>query len=482
MPELTGRIRFAHLYRRAGFGATPAQIDAAIALHADENTAFNLAVDQLVNYAATDTFVDRLDPIAANSLTTLIQWWMERLTRTSRPLLERMVLFWHDHFATAFGKDGITISSMKNQNELFRTMAMGSFELLNRAISQDPAMIFWLDLNTNRKSNPNENYARELQELFMLGVGPADGSNPNYTENDIKEVTKVFTGYTVSNNAFTLNQSNHSTVVKTVRGVTIGPVGSGATLIEPAGTPGDAVIGLLLTAQKNGRSICARYIAAKIFSYFAYPVSPDNAADDAVVNQFADIFSGAGYAVGPLVSAILKSNEFSSNLAYRALVRSPVELAVAAFRQLNTERVPASGSNNVLSNLQAAGQQLFVPPDVSGWPYGRLWVNDTTMLQRCNGNAKIINSTGNAAATEAGGAQTVPQLLASLVPASPTGAQRVDAVLSLLLDGPSSVPSTTRDALITYANGISTTNQTTADQQVRGLFNMIMALPAYQLA
>ena len=194
MAELTGRRRFAHLYRRAGFGARPPEIVAAMAVDPNEDVAFNAAVDALLNYGATDV-ADQVvvDP---NSRDTLVKWWLDRMLRTSRPLLEKLVLFWHDHFATSLDKDGITIPRMQLQNELFRSMATGPFEPLLNAVSRDPAMVYWLDLNLNRRSSPNENYAREVMELFTLGVGAPN--DPNYSETDIRQATRAFTGYSIN--------------------------------------------------------------------------------------------------------------------------------------------------------------------------------------------------------------------------------------------------------------------------------------------
>src|SRR5215207_3753733 len=165
MAELSGRRRFAHLYRRAGFGATPAQIDQALTLHANEDTAFGLAVDALLNYANVPEAPDGVvvDPTVRD---IHARWWLDRMMRTTRPLLEKITLFWHDHFATSVDKDGMDVPKMQRQNELFRSMGMGPFEPFLNAVSRDPAMMVWLDLTSNRKNSPNENYAREVMELF----------------------------------------------------------------------------------------------------------------------------------------------------------------------------------------------------------------------------------------------------------------------------------------------------------------------------
>ncbi|MCC7372306.1 MAG: DUF1800 domain-containing protein [Chloroflexi bacterium] len=446
MAELTGRRRFNHLFRRAGFGGTLNQVSDAMARHPDEDTAFAMTVDALLNYNAVAEVPDQVTVDPANK-DTLIRWWLDRMVRTSRPLLEKVVLFWHDHFATSFDKDGIDVPKMQAQNLLFRTMGMGQFEPFLNAVSRDPAMMIWLDLTLNRKNSPNENYAREVMELFALGIG--NPNDPNYTESDIRQATKAFTGYTLDTNGnWILNANQHDGSTKTVLGTTC--------------ESGDQVHSILVAYTKNGRKVCAHYLTAKLFSWFAYPVTPD----DAVVTRLAPGFAASGHSIIWLVEMILKSPEFSSNAAYRALIKSPVELAVETLHILSAERIPNGG---VLSRLTEQGMRLFHPPDVSGWPSGSSWINASTVLSRCNMGASIVNSMGKVAATEAGG-----PAVASHLTGQTTAAGKVDLILAMLVD--SSVNTATRDALIAYANSMGT-----SDEKIRGLFNLILALPSHQL-
>jgi uncharacterized protein (DUF1800 family) len=443
--ELSGQRRFAHLFRRAGFGATPTQINQAMAVSPDEDTAFNAAVDRLLNYASVGEIPDQVT-VDPNNRDTLIKWWLDRMVRTQRPLLEKMVLFWHDHFATSFDKDGIDIAKMRRQNELFRSMAMDPFVSILNAVSRDPAMMVWLDLTLNRKRSPNENYAREVMELFALGVGTPGA--PNYSENDIREATRAFTGYTIdANGNWVLNASQHDSGAKTVLG--------------QACESGDQVHQILVGSVQNGRNVCAFYMTAKLFSWFAYPVT----ADDPIVASIAPGFAANGHSIRWLVESILKSPAFSSNAAYRAIIKSPVETAAEVLRVLGAERIPNSG---VLSRLVEQGMRLFHPPDVAGWPSGAAWINASTVLSRCNMQAVIVNSMGKTAATEAGG-----PTVASLIAAQPTAAAKVDLILSLFVDG--DVNAGTRTALTTYAQTATT------DEKIRGLFNLVLALPAAQL-
>lgn len=444
MAELTGRRRFAHLFRRAGFGATPAEISQAMAQSGDEDTAFNLAVTGLLNFVNVGEVGEQV-PIDT-SRDSLVKWWLDRMVRTRRPLLEKLVLFWHDHFATSFDKDGIDIPRMQRQNDLFRTWAVDRFENILNIVSRDPAMMIWLDLTLNRRRSPNENYAREVMELFALGVGTP--SAPNYSENDIREATRAFTGYTIdANGNFTLNASQHDSGNKVVLGRNC--------------ESGDQVHNILINHVQNGRNVCAYYLTAKLFSWFAYPVT----VDDPVVASLAPGFAANNHSIRWLVEAILRSPQFSSNAAYRALIKSPVETAVGVLRLLGAERIPNSG---VLSRLTEQGMRLFHPPDVAGWPTGAAWINASTVLSRCNMQASIVNNMGRTTAADAGG-----PTVASLIASQPTAAAKVDLILDLFVD--SNVNTGTRDALIAYAQTAST------DERIRGLFNLVLALPAQQL-
>lgn len=444
--ELTGRRRFNHLFRRAGFGGTLAEVNTAMGLHPDPDTAFNLAVDSLLNYANVPEVGEQVT-VETNNKDTLIKWWLDRMVRTNRPLLEKMTLFWHDHFATSFDKDGIDVAKMQRQNTTLRNMAFDYLETILNAMSRDPAMMVWLDLTLNRKNSPNENYAREVMELFALGLGSP--SDPNYTEGDIRQATRAFTGYTLdSSGNYFLNSAQHDSTNKVVLGVNC--------------ESGDQVHGILVNYTKNGRRVAAHFMTAKLFSWFAYPVT----IDDPVVTRIAPGFAAASHSFRWLAEQILKSPEFSSLKAYRGIIKSPVEVAAETLRILGAERVPNSG---VLTRLAEQGMRLFHPPDVAGWPSGASWINASTVLSRCNMGATIVNSMGKVATTEAGGVSIYNQL-AGL--ATPT--EKVDHLLTRLVD--SDVPSGTRNALISYATGMGT-----SDEKTRGLVNLVLALPSHQL-
>jgi uncharacterized protein (DUF1800 family) len=447
---MTGRRRFAHLFRRAGFGATEAEITAAMALHANEDTAFTMAVDNLLNYQAVSEPADRIT-LTLNDATIpdqYIRWQLERFVRTKRPLLEKMVFWWHGHFATSLQKDGITVPRMDRQNTLFRQNAFGTFEAMLNNIVRDPAMIYWLDLHANRVSSLNENYARELMEVFALGVG--DPNAPNYSENDVKEAAKAFTGYTVgADGNFFFNSGQYQPGVK--------------TLLGSQCETGEQANAIIIRYNRGGRWVCAEHITSKLFSFFAYPVKPG----DAVVTRIAVIFQNSNLNMRTLVEQILKSPEFSSTTAYRALVKSPVELAVCALRTFGAQWVPEYW---VMQRLQEQAQRMFFPPNVAGWPKGREWINASSMLSRVNMTSAVARSMGVTNDVLGAGGSKMATYFTGLT----TPTQKVDRVLDLLYLG--DVPASSRTALITYAS-----NNMNTDAKICGLFNLAMALPAYQL-
>ena len=451
MAELQGRRRFAHLFRRAGFGPSEAELNAAIALSPDPEAAFTMAVDGLLNYENVPEVADRFSPTdpsatpdgVVESSTTL--WWLDRMVRTRRPLLEKMTLFWHDHFATSGEKEGI-IPRMASQNQLLRANALGNFENMLRAISRDPSMMLWQDIVSNKKGNPNENFARELMELFSLGIGQP--GSPNYSEADIKEATRAFTGYTIGTDGnWTLNSAQHDSGTKTVLGQTC--------------ESGDDVMHILVNYKKNGKNVCARFIAAKLFSWFVWPVTPE----DPLIDGFAQTFVNSNFSIKTLMDAILKSPQFSSNAAYRSQEKNPVEVSVGALRTLGAERFPYRGAFIRTAEL---GMRLFFPPDVGGWTSGRGWINASTLIGRWNMQGEITVRMGMPEALDPGGPPSVNTIAGMSDPA-----QRVDRLLYLFVD--SNVTDAERSALISFSQAAN------SDDKLRGLISLVMALPAYQL-
>jgi uncharacterized protein (DUF1800 family) len=300
----------------------------------------------------------QLNERKAVEMVELVSWWTQRMYNTPSPLTEKMTLFWHGHFATSAEK--VNAYRMWLQNETLRMYALGNFGTLVKAISCDPAMLVWLDLAASQKEHPNENFARELMELFTLGEG-------HYTENDIKEAARAFTGYRTDGQTqefrFIANQFDLSN--KTFMGK-IGP------------WRGDEIIDIILAQPQ-----CAKFIAAKLWRFFAYD-DPEPALVEALANRFR----AARYEIRPLLKTIFASEEFYSGRTRNALVKSPVQYIVQARRTLGVS--PPAGAP-VTFVYRQLGQLPFYPPNVKGWDGGKSWINTASLAYRYELARELVN-------------------------------------------------------------------------------------------
>jgi uncharacterized protein (DUF1800 family) len=433
------RRELAHLLRRAGFGATPAELDAAARL------GYDATVERLLNYERTSDDVE--SRIAALDLDVsrpdgMRLAWLYRMLLTRRPLQEKMVLFWHGHLTSAVSKVGGQRAPglFQKQLALFREQALGNWRDLLRGISRDGAMLVYLDNRLNRKSAPNENYARELMELFALGIG-------NYGEEDVKDAARAFTGWTVNREGqFTVAPRQHDGDAKSVLGRT-------------GNLDGDDVIDAILA-----HPAAAPFLAGKLFRFFAY----DDPAP-AVVDRLGDVFRDSGYDLRALVGAILRAPEFRSEHAYHARIKSPVEFALGALKALDAETVP----RNLPAALRRMSQELLNPPSVKGWDGGPAWINAMTVLERANYANRLAAARG-----ERGESYVDP---AALARAYGTPEALIDHLAERLLDG--DLPASSRAALLDYARDGAdlAADASAADRKVRGLVHLVMASPLYQL-
>ncbi len=449
-PLASQRERIAHLFRRAGFGATPQQLDEFSRRPYDD------AVEYLVNYEQVPDDLEqrlKLNPVDRSRIDSVRQDWLFRMLHTKRPLQEKMALFWHGHFATANSKVNSALL-MHRQIELFRRMALGNFRELVLEVSKDPAMLRWLDGNQNRKGAPNENYARELLELFTMGIG-------NYTEKDIKEAARAFTGWFMrlapgaqnrpgqDNYEFFFDRNQHDFGPKTFLGET-GP------------WDGGDIINIIFKQPAT-----SRFIARKLFSFFAYE-NPE----EATVERLAAVFEKHNFELKPLVRAIFKSPEFLSPRAYHALIKSPVEFCISLMRELGIA-VPPTDLPAVLRRM---GQDLLNPPTVKGWDGGAEWITSVTLLERFNfANRLVSGRTGRVESLKLDPADLEALKLTSFE-------ALVDHFLDRFVER--DVPDTTRRALLRYVKtGAGTFALTPAfvDQKVRGLIHLILCTPEYQL-
>ncbi len=391
--------RAAHLLERAGFGGTPEEITALSRMTPQQ------AVARLVRFTGADAsglpaFEEsgtwdpglepfppsrpavteqakatgealgikvkpagnrRLQPIVdkffywlrASALETnrVAYWWANRMVASPQPLREKMALFWHGHFAVNEAKVR-DYRKLLLQLQLFQAQGTGNFRQLMIAVAQDPAMLEFLDAGVNVKGAPNENFAREIMELFTMGVG-------NYTEADIREAARAFTGWNFNNLTFVVNKDQHDDGEKKFLGRT-------------GRFDGVDIINIILD-----QPVTAEYIASKIYRFFVrQEVSPGLRA------RLGARLRDGNYEIAPLLETIFLSRDFYSPASVGTHIKSPVELAVSTYRKLGLASVPGVPDFNAATG--ALGQRLFAPPTVAGWAGDRSWITPGLLLERGN--------------------------------------------------------------------------------------------------
>ena len=342
-----------HLYRRAAFGATHAEL--ARAVKDGPKAAIDRLLkggDQSADFEKTSEYMAGERSLPAGSDNgRLAAWWLWRVLNTAHPLHEKMAIFWHNHFATSNVKVR-NARFMLGQYRLIARHALGDFRELLREMSFDPAMLVWLDAKESKKGKPNENYARELMELFSLGIG-------NYTEADIREAARAFTGYDVAAGKMAFDLKQHDAGEKSVFG-------------RKGNFKGEDVVKLCLD-----RPSCPTFVATKLYRYLvSETVEP--AAD--LIAPLAEQYRKSGFDTGKLVETILRSEHFFAADSYRQRVKPPVEFAVGIVRGLEG----TAGPQPLAEELERLGQALFAPPSVKGWDGGPTWLNAQTLLFRQN--------------------------------------------------------------------------------------------------
>ncbi len=397
-PRSFGYDQARHLLNRAGFGGTPRQIVTLQAMGLDK------AVDSLVDYHKIDDQTlappnydadiirpptrqerqqferaRRENDAAAREaarlrrarsqaadrqqMAGLRQWWLRRMIATPRPLEEKLVLLWHSHFASNHRTVRDSFLMLK-QNAMFRRHANDSFAALAMNIVRDPAMIRFLNNDSNNKDHPNENLARELMELFTLGEG-------NYTENDIKQGARALTGYTARDNDFVFRQNAHDAGAKTILG-------------KRGRFNGDDFVRILLAHRQ-----CAAFVAYKLYRHFVsdMPNGPDPAAKT-VIRKLAQQLYARQYQIAPVLKTLFKSEHFYDPAIVGNLIKSPAQLVVGTVRGLQ----PPDRDAGILDTaMNMMGQRLFDPPSVAGWDGGRSWINTSTLFVRQNLCAYLIS-------------------------------------------------------------------------------------------
>lgn len=451
---LASSVQIGHLLRRAGFGATASELSMY------SNLGYQGAVDRLLNYQQVDdsAMEKRLQALNLDLSNRQDQqrWWLLRMAWTQRPLLEKMTLFWSGVLTSSFRKVGgprayqrITI-----QNNFLRNHAFDTFDNILLGITADPAMLFYLDLTKSTKKHPNENYARELMELFTLGLG-------NYTQQDVFAAAAALTGWHVRGvSGSYYNSKDHTDLA-----------------LRFLGKTGSFNYKDIITILAN-HPATPWFIGRRLFTFFAYE---NPSAED--LKPLVNAYVQSKHNMGAVMRALLLSPQFSSAKAYRGRVKSPIEFTVGAYRALglqgNGQGLPA------IATLM--GQPPFDPPDVAGWPGDKLstnWLNGGAWITRLN-YIDILLARGIAASK----GQPLIDLQGMInTNHLSTPEEFVDHFSSFLLDGP--LPTERRSKVLDYftATGNASRRQITLAggksypfNRVRGALYLLMASPEYQL-
>ena len=346
-------LQLAHLLRRTEFVAKPARVAALSSLTRAQ------VVDDILNVSPTPVvlpaFLDHdIDGQGYNQWVFAVQWWLDRMVDAPKPFQEKMAWFWHGHFCSSWDKVSST-RLMMEQNNLFRNSAFGNFRTLTQTMALQPAMLIYLDNRENVKSSPNQNFARELMELFTLGVG-------NYSENDVTASARAWTGHGVNwqTDLYVFTASQHDSTAKTFMGQT-------------RNWNGPDIINYLLQENTATKLIACKFLTKKLWEFLAYQnPSP------ALVAQLAQVLFDNDMLVLPWLKAILNHDEFYTPTAMQGLVRSPVDFVVAIEYYTGLRGADLHPE----WYMDGMGQEPFNPPNVAGWKTNGYWVNTSLFGKR----------------------------------------------------------------------------------------------------
>jgi uncharacterized protein (DUF1800 family) len=475
-----------HLLRRTGFGAPLDDIARFNGMTRGE------AADELLAFNPSS-----FRPSApANDRDKAHNKWLKYIVRSRFPLQEKLVLFWHDHFATNITKVQDVIF-MGNQNRTLRRNCKGNMRDLVKAINVDAAMMRFLDTDNNRKAQPNENYARELQELFTLGVNDFAG-NPNYLQDDIVQIARAFTGWRYEDNGDPfLNDNQHDYEADfPSRGAKVIYAGNAGVALRPGGgdikQPGgegvgeiDNVIDIIFShTDTNGKNTVARRTTKRLIEYFARPFATPIPAGD--VTAIDAIITTSGFATSFDISALLRAI-FTHDIFYPTAgqstqnsVKWPIDYVVGTLRQLEMklkgrdQYVNGGDFTRAIDRLRNMGQEVFDPPSVFGWDWETSWVSSAALLSRY---AFVRDCT---AARGAGGTVFRPSKLIDFSLTDP--GDIVDEV-TLVLGVADQLSASERQVLIDYLGPgpIDLFDYDTQNAKLNGLFALVLQSPAYQV-
>ena len=443
--------RIEHLLRRAGFGASQAQVDAFADL------GFRAAVSELVDYHEIEDTVDDLigrpgfvgvtargSFLPAENITDARQRWLFRMVHSRRALQEKMALFWHNHFATAYSKINGTYGALEatrmlaakksehpggipGQLELFRELALGNFRDLLIAVAQDPAMLVWLDGRVNVRRLPQENFARELMELFTMGVG-------TFEETDVYAGARVFTGWNLTRIGgsaatgyyrFNYTANQHDTGAKDF---SFPIYGNGDRRIAARSEAQGMQDGVDLINAVARHPATGPRLARKLYQFF---ISEVGEPDAPLIQELSRIYYDSGFEMKPVITRLLISRQFSDSTNYYARYSWPVEFVARALKEVGWAGFSV---NDALTPLVNMGQQLFEPPDVNGWDLGRGWFSSGAMLGRLNFAAQLATNQKFNLRDSSRGAGRTPEALVSHIMDQLSAAEFAPSCYRALLD------------------------------------------------
>ena len=468
-----------HLLRRAGFGATPDEFDRAM------DKGYDAVLDELLNPAGDDILpndlIRRYHVDQSDLRGGAVAYWIYRMAVTDYPLREKMCLFWHRVFATASYKliQGRVVIS---QIDMFRDHGMGNLDNLLVRLSRDPAMIMWLDNQDNHKGSINENYGRELLELFSMGVG-------NYTEEDIKECARAFTGWRVVNPAYMSIKMNNNTSR---------PYGNMTWQFEYDDEDHDHGQKTILgeTGDFNGEDvveiICRqeatpRYIARHLYHYFVadeppvpqWPHTPP--ANPDAIDAMTDAYFESDHSIKHMLKALFMSDFFKEEAFRYARTKSPAEMVVNTLRLAGRMELPCYETYDAARASSGMGQALLGPPSVEGWQGGSEWINTGTYAERVNFVTRVLGDPARPG---------VKGIIDRINRAAGAGDISADGLVDACLDvlGPLEVLDSTRANLVDFASTygrISFSDEETAadtEEAVVTLIQLIVSTQEYQMA
>ena len=461
----------AHLMRRAGFGASREELEANAAegyenvverlLRPEGESGGGRMPDDLIRrYHVDQSELRQLDGAGA--------YWMYQMITTEQPLEEKLALFWHGLFATGYAKLN-QARALLNQIDMFKRVGFGSFRDILIELSKDPAMIIWLDNNDNHDGAINENYGRELLELFSMGIG-------NYSEDDIKEASRAFTGWTLKNAEymsmramkdsiwpygriawhFEFRESDHDGDVKEFLG-------------ERGAFGGDEIVEIICKQEATARFICSR-----LFQFFAADEIGEEG--ERVIDSMMAAYFESDYEIRSALRTLFNSDYFKGEAARYARVKAPVETVVGAVRLAGSYRKPTLGVHQLAHQAFFMGQGLLQPPTVEGWHEGVEWIDSGSLVERVNFAAKELGDPANP------GVQAIARRLAQDGGSRQNPESIVDGCLDLM--GPVQVEPDTREAIVEFASQYGDVDMT-EDESVSAVANVMRLIASsreYQLA